>query len=134
MPAIVRTAACALLLAASAWSAAHAVGLGPLVKSGITASDRKGFYLTLINPYPNQQQFQLYAVSLETEEPAKRVLIPVASPMLGGKSQRRLLVIATDLQPGEEYKFRVCAERAQPVGEGLINARVCSKLSARRLA
>lgn len=133
MFAIASRTAAALLIAAAAGSAAGAVGLGPLSNSGVTNSDRKGFYLTLINPYPTQARFRLYSVEWDSESPVARVRIPIHQPVLGPKSQRRLLVIDTGLVPGEEHRFRICAERAQ-AGEGIIHARVCSKLIARRLA
>lgn len=113
---------------------AAAVGLGPLTHDGVTASDRKGFFLTLINPYPTQERFRLYSVGLDDEVPVSRVKIPIALASLGPKSQRRILVIDTALAPGETHRFRVCAERIEPEGKALIHARVCSKLSARRLA
>ncbi|HVM37705.1 MAG TPA: hypothetical protein VM265_04890 [Sphingomicrobium sp.] len=122
----------ALVLALVAAPAA-AVGLGPLKNEGVTASERKGFYLTLINPYPTQERFRLYSVEWDSEAPVPRVRIPVASPVLGPKSQRRMLVIDTGLAPGETHRFRVCAERVDPAGEAMIHARVCSKLTARRL-
>lgn len=111
---------------------AVAVGLGPLRAEGLTASDRKGFYLTVINPYPRQERFRLYGVSWDSEAPAQRVYLPVHSVVLGPKSQRRILVIGSGLAPGETHQFRVCAERVKPAGEAIINARVCSKLTARR--
>ena len=123
-----------LLGLAGVASSAGSVGLGPLTHEGITASDRKGFYLTLINPYPTQERFRLYSVGLNDEQPVGRVRIPLAVAALGPKSQRRVLVIDTALAPGEIHQFRVCAERVEPEGKALIHARVCSKLSARRLA
>lgn len=63
-----------------------------------------------------------------------RVLIPDAMPLVPARSQRRVLVIDTGLKPGEEHIFRVCAERADRSEEGMIHARVCSKLTARRVA
>lgn len=125
--------AAALLLAAGAASAASAVGLGPLVHSGVTNGERKGFYLTLINPYPSRERFRLYSVGWDSEAAVGEVLIPLSKPALRGKSQRRMLVIATGLEPGEQRRFRVCAERVAAAEEGLIHARVCSKLTARRL-
>ena len=122
------------MLAALASSCAGAVGLGPLSHEGVTMSDRKGFYLTLINPYPTQERFRLYSVGLDDEASVARVRIPLAVAALGPKSQRRVLVIDTALAPGETHQFRVCAERIEPEGKALIHARVCSKLSARRLA
>ena len=113
---------------------ATAVGLGPLAASGVTRSERKGFYLVLINPFPRAERFRLYSSEADNERPVARVLIPVATPMLAAYSQRRILVIDTGLKPGEEHKFRVCAERADRSQEGMIHARVCSKLVARRLA
>lgn len=124
----------ALLLAAAAASAAGAVGLGPLSHSGLTNSERKGFYLTLINPYPTRETFRLYGVEWDSEEPVARVRIPIDRPVLGPKSRRRMLVVDTGLEPGEEHRFRVCAERVQTAEEGMIHARVCSKLVARRVA
>lgn len=112
---------------------ATAVGLGPLRHEGVTASDRKGFYLTLTNPYKASERFRLVAIGWEDEDAQPRVLLPVATPRLGGGSQRRLLVIATDLKPGETLPFRVCAERDDPDNKDMIHARVCAKLVARRL-
>jgi P pilus assembly chaperone PapD len=126
--------AAASLAVGIAFSSAGAVGLGPLSATGLTRTDRKGFYLTLINPYPSRERFRVYSVELNGEGPVARVLIPISTPLLGPKSQRRVLVVATGLAPGEEHKFRVCAERVAPAGEELIHARVCSKLTARRLA
>ena len=125
----------ALAAAALVASGAGAVGLGPLTNSGLTKSERKGFYLTLINPYPTREEFRIYAVAADSEAPAARVKLPIDRPALGPKAQRRLLVIATGLKPGEEYRFRVCAEKVLlSAEEGIINARVCSKLAARRVA
>jgi len=123
----------AALLAATAFSAAGAVGFGPLSLSGVTRTERKGFYLTLINPYPVQERFRIYSIEPENDKAVARVRIPVSTPRLGPFAQRRILVVDTGLIPGEEHKFRVCAERVRPAGEELIHARVCSKITARRL-
>lgn len=112
---------------------ATAVGLGPLRHEGVTASERKGFYLTLTNPYPDSQRFHLHAIGWDDEVTQARILLPVSTPRLGGGTQRRLLVVATGLQPGETLSFRVCAERDDPQSKELIHARVCAKLVARRL-
>jgi len=124
----------AALIAATAFSSAGAVGLGPLSLDGVTRTDRKGFYLTLINPYPAQERFRVYSVGWDNEDPVARVRIPISTPLLGPKAQRRILVVDTGLTRGEEHKFRVCAERVAPAGQELIHARVCSKVTARRLA
>jgi len=124
----------AAIIAAVSFSAASAVGLGPLTNSGVTATSRKGFYLTLINPYPAQERFRLYGIEWDSEKPVARVRIPISRPLLGPKSQRRILVMTTGLVPGEEHRFRVCAERIEPPGEELVHARVCSKVTARRVA
>lgn len=120
------------LLAAAGIAPAGAVGLGPLSNDGATLTDRKGFYLTVINPYPTREQFRLYSVGWEDETAVPRVRIPLNNLVLGPKSQRRVLVIDTALAPGETHQFRVCAERVDPGGKALIHARVCSKLIARR--
>ena len=123
-----------LWLAAFAFSSASAVGLGPLAHSGVTRTERKGFYLTLINPYPTQERFRLYSVEWDSEAAVDRVVIPVNSPTLGPMAQRRLLVVDTRLTPGEVHRFRVCAERIGAPQEDIIHARVCSRLTARRVA
>lgn len=122
-------------LAALALTAAPAfsVGLGPLAKAGLTDGPRKAFYLTLINPYPAATPFRAYAIGIADEVPQTRVQIFPGDVTLGGNMNRRLLIIADDLAPGETYVFRVCAERAD-LSEGMIHARVCSHLSARRIA
>ncbi|MDQ8756442.1 hypothetical protein RCO27_09390 [Sphingosinicella sp. LHD-64] len=122
----------AVLALALATAPAAGVGLGPLAKSGITDGPRKAFYLTLINPYPTATAFRAYAVGERDETAQPRVTIFPGETTLGGNANRRLLVIADDLAAGETYAFRVCAERAEP-SEGLIHARVCSHLAARRL-
>jgi hypothetical protein len=113
---------------------AGAVGLGPLLNEGATNSERKGFYLTLINPYPQQERFRLYSIEWDGERPVARVRIPLSRPVLGAKSQRRILVFDTALIPGETHRFRVCAERIAPAEGEMVHARVCSKLTARRVA
>jgi hypothetical protein len=122
-------AGAALLVAAPAWS----VGLGPLNRAGITDGPRKAFYLTLSNPYRSATAFHTYAVGADDEVAQDRVRILPGDVTLGGGTQRQLLVIAGGLAPGEVYNFRVCAERKEHA-EGMIHARVCSRLSARRLA
>ena len=112
---------------------AAAVGLGPLSNRGVTASERKGFYLTLINPYKDSQQFRLLAIGRDDEVAQPRVKLPIDRPRLGGGTQRRLLVVASGLKPGETYSFRVCAERGDPQAKDLIHARVCAKLVAHRV-
>ena len=131
MPAVRYLGAAALALALAAAPAAG-VGLGPLAKSGVTDGPRKAFYLTLINPYPTATAFRAYAVGEGDEAAQLRVTIFPDAATLGGNANRRLLVIADDLAAGETYAFRVCAERAE-TSEGLIHARVCSHLTARRL-
>ncbi|HTU09686.1 MAG TPA: hypothetical protein VMG08_02210 [Allosphingosinicella sp.] len=129
-----RVALAALTLAALPLASASAVGLGPLTKAGLTDGPRKAFYLTLTNPYASATAFRAYAIGMADETPQPRVrILPGDEVRLGGNSNRQLLVVAGGMAPGETYAFRVCAERAQPV-EGMIRARVCSKLTARRLA
>ena len=135
MPAVKScTAAVAIAAAALACSPALAVGLGPLTHSGVTKSERKGFYLTLINPYPTQERFRVFSIGWDDEVPVERVLIPISRPTLGPNSRRRILVVDTGLAPGAEHKFRVCAEKIETRGEAIVHARVCSKLIARRVA
>lgn len=133
-------AAIIALAALAAAAPAFAVGLAPLSKDGMTAGPDKAFYLTVINPYSEVRAFRTYldkpkgdgvapeAAALPTE--TKVTILPeVVSIKPGG--QRRIMVILRDLAPGETREARVCAELAQQ--EGMIHARVCSKLSARRL-
>ena len=112
-----------------------AVGLGPLREEGIIDGPRKGFNLTLFNPYKETTTFRAYAVGAEDsdEAPQLRVTILPDQTTLGSLQSRRLLVIANDLQPGETYRFRLCAERSDQSSGVMINARVCSKLTARRI-
>lgn len=124
---------CALLAATMGLAPAGAVGLGPLAREGATTTARKGFYLTLINPYRTAERFRFYSVGWDDEAPVDRVHIPIRTVLLGAKSQRKLLVVDTGLAPGETHRFRVCAERVEPAGKAMIHARVCSKLTARRV-
>ena len=127
-----KRAALALALVAGAVSPALAVGLGPLSKSGITDGPAKAFYLTLYNPYKARTAFDVYAIGSADEAPQARVRFPVRSFALRAESGRRFVVIADGLAPGESYAFRVCAEKADDKEEP-IHARVCSRITARRI-
>ncbi len=123
-------AAAALALGAGP---ALAVGLSPLVKAGDTASPAKAFYLTITNPYPQPRAFRAYVDGLaEAEQATDLVDIHPAKLTIKGGGDRRIMVILRGLAPGETREARVCAQLAQ--SEGMIHARVCSKLSARRPA
>ena len=130
---LIRRHALWLGLLVLATAPAVAVGLGPLSKEGITDSDRKGFYLTVINPYPQAKTFVLTPLDTVAETPAPRVTIIPARVVIGGGANRKVLVIASALTPGERFVFRVCAEQP-PQPTEIIHARVCSKLTARRIA
>ena len=110
---------------------AHAVGLGPLSKEGITDGHGKAFYLSLINPYKEPRVFRAYAVAFDSDRPVSNVQIVPDRVILASHRTRKLTVIMTGLQPGEQRTIRVCAELEKQ--EGAIHARVCSKLSASRL-
>ena len=119
------------MLAAAA--PAPAVGLGPLRLEGVIDGPREGFMLDLYNPYQETAAFELYAIGLDDETPQPRVTILPAEAPLGAERSRKVLVVVDELQVGETYRFRVCAQRKMP-GDGLrINARVCSKISSRRV-
>lgn len=116
---------------------ALAVGLGPLEKAGDTMGPAKAFYLTVINPYDGPRTFRAYAegpagAEAQPEAAASRVSILPATMTIKAGGQRRIVVILRDLAPGETREQRICAELAQQ--EGMVHARVCSKLSARRIA
>lgn len=123
----------AAFLAAASAQAGHSVGLGPLTDEGVTRTENKGFYLTVINPYEQAERFRLYGVGWDNEVPDIDVAIPVSEVAVPAKSQRRVLVVSTNMEAGEEHRFRVCAEKAKNDKELVINARVCSKLVARRI-
>lgn len=112
---------------------AAAVGLGPLVKDGVTDGPRKAFYLTVSNPYSDARIFRAYATGLEDEIDGQPVDVIPNVMSIGGGESRKIIVVANDLQPGQQVAFRVCAELKERM-KGTIHARVCSKLSARRMA
>ncbi|MCE7796629.1 hypothetical protein LWE61_08660 [Sphingobium sufflavum] len=114
---------------------AGAVGLGPLSDEGVIDGPRKAFSLTLYNPYEESMAFRAYAVGIDNDDETPQLRVTILPPenRLGSRQSRRLLIIANDLQPGETYRFRLCAERVNPPTGVVINARVCSKLTARRL-
>ncbi|MEP6785374.1 MAG: hypothetical protein ABI898_06475 [Sphingomonadales bacterium] len=130
MTTLIAIIAAIVLLAASP---SFAVGLGPLSKSGITDGPGKGFYLTLYNPYHEHAFFNVYAVANDDETAAPRVRVPQNALPLRPEASRKFLIAVTDLAPGEVYKFRVCAERSL-IKDEPIHARVCSRLTARRVA
>ena len=124
----------AAILAAAATGPAVAVGLAPLSREGVSDGPEKGFFLTVINPYAEPRNFRAYPIGWDDDaiDTVAAVDIRPAQFRIAAGKQRRILVVAGDLTPGELRRFRVCAELAQQ--EGPINARVCSKIAARRLA
>lgn len=112
-------------------SAALAVGLGPLEKSGVTGSEAKGLYLTISNPYPQARQFHAF-VEPGSGIDISRVTIHPAVSTIAGDNKRRILVIVHALEPGETVSFRLCAEKIE-IRKVSIHARVCSRLGARRI-
>lgn len=129
---MIARAGLALAAAAGIAASAGAVGLGPLVKEGVTDGPDKAFYLTLINPYPTREAFRVYAVGLGDEEAATRVRLLNPRIEVPGETNRRFVAIVGELTPGERFTFRLCAERIEHQ-EGSIHARVCSRITARRL-
>lgn len=127
------TRALVAVAAGTAASSAAAVTLGPLQKSGITDGSGKAFYLSLGNPYPTAERFVASAIGTDNEQVQPRVAVFPSDTTLGGGNRRQLLVIIRDLAPGETYAFRLCAMR-MPKPQETIHARVCSKLTARRIA
>lgn len=132
MPAAIARGAAALALLAVA-APATAVGLGPLERTGVTDGDRKGFRLILTNPYPTAERFELTSIGWDDETAVDRVAIFPDRLVLGANKSRQVLVIVRDLAPGETYRFRVCGARAEMPEGVMVHARVCSKLTARRL-
>lgn len=112
---------------------ASAIGLGPLSQTGLIDGPNRAFELVMFNPYQTSEHFRAYAVAADDETSQPRVSLSPESTILGSGQTRRLLVIAHDLQPGESFAFRVCAERDVPPEGIAIHARVCSKLTARRI-
>lgn len=123
----------ALVAALALASPASGVGLGPLRKEGITDGPRKGFYLTVINPYPQAETFILDPLAESDETPTARVVVIPARVRIAAGGNRTVLAMARDLAPGETYAFRVCAQRP-PQPMEMVQARVCSTLRARRIA
>jgi hypothetical protein len=101
--------------------------------AGLTDGPAKAFYLTLINPYPKAELFRAKAVGIHDEDRVARVMVFPSDNLVAGNGRRRLLVIVRDLAPGERFTFRVCAGR-DPKPQETVYARVCSTLTARRLA
>ncbi|MDP4573540.1 hypothetical protein Q9K02_00120 [Qipengyuania sp. G39] len=106
--------------------------MGPLEKSGITDGPKKGFYLTVLNPYDKPETFRTFPAVLGGEDAPQAVTVRPERFVLAAGRQRRVLVVVDELTPGETREFRVCTEKDKE--EGVIHARVCSKLSARRIA
>lgn len=126
---IARVIGASILLSSA--TAALAVGLGPLEKSGVTASERKGLYLKLLNPYEEAHRFRVY-VEEDSGIDEERVKISPSIVPLGPKAERRILVIVEQLVPGEDVQFRLCAEKIEE-RRVTVHARICSKLGARRV-
>ncbi|URW74759.1 hypothetical protein M9980_09245 [Sphingomonas donggukensis] len=102
-------------------------------KEGVTDGPDKAFYLTLFNPYAERAAFTVYAIGAEDEATPARVRVPAMPLPLRAQAARKFTIVAGGLAPGESFTFRVCAEK-MVMKEQPIHARVCSRLTARRLA
>lgn len=131
---MMRRIAPAVIAGLAAAVPAGAIGLGPLSQTGLIDGPSRAFELVVFNPYQSSERFRAYAVASDNEAPQARVSLSPAEITLGGGQTRRVLVVAHDLVPGESFAFRVCAERDVPPEGIAINARVCSKLTARRVS
>ncbi|MGB3723039.1 MAG: hypothetical protein WA979_09500 [Pacificimonas sp.] len=99
----------------------------------MTATEKKGFYLTVINPYDLPQRFAIRALDWQNEKEIANVQIHPNNAVVRANGKRRVLVIFTDLPRGEETRARICAQLDRNPEGVAIEARVCSKLTARRM-
>lgn len=111
---------------------ADAIGLGPLRHKGITDGPRKGFWLNVWNSAQVAETYRFHPYLESEDAHNERVTVfPDTIRMAPGR-QRRVLVVASGMKPGERFTFRVCAGR-DPKETEVIYARVCSTLTAIRI-
>ena len=122
-----------LLAMALVAAPAFAVGLGPLKKEGVTDGAAKGFWLSVSNSERTARTILLTGKSIDAETVEDRVVIIPDRILIAPERTRRVLVMARSLNPNERFTFRVCAE-TPPDAKETVHARVCSKLTARRVA
>lgn len=116
-----------MILCAGIFSmSAVAQGISPMQKSGKTASDKKLFRLTIINPYAKDVRYELHAEDKATKTQQADVKFTGRTGHLPPRSQKKVLVLIP-VQAGAR-DVRVCLRF--PEMEDAIRARVCSDLTA----
>ena len=124
-----RAGAAALTLLAVA-GAAQGQGLSPLKKAGTTPTDRKAFYVNVLNPYDRPMRFVLDVKEPDLETPAERAWVfPREFPVAPAKGRRVTLImeIKND-QPDRTVSLCVMA----PDLKSHVLPRVCGTYIGRR--
>ena len=108
----------------------HAAGLAPMEKEGFTTSDKKAFYLTVINPYSHMIEYELNAYEPDLKTPARGVKVNRKSLRVAGKRKQKIVLIVQIPKNQKEREIALCVHT--PSKSKSILARVCGRYIGKR--
>ena len=89
-------------------TAAHSIGLTPLEKEGNSRSDRKGFYLTVLNEGSRSIVVDAHVMADEFGNRQRAVKVMPEKFKVGPKSARKIVLVIGNLDENETREVSVC--------------------------
>lgn len=121
-----------LVSAVSLWVSAHSlagsqIGMGHMVREGVSYSASKGFYVAMINDSNRLQTLNVSALRADLKTVAGDVRLHSKTIKIGARRTIRMLVVITDLSPSESKTRYICISEKNHE-----QARICTRLIAHR--
>ena len=106
---------------------ANRVGMGHMVREGVTYGANKGFYIAIINESNATRTFDVLAYEADMSTPATDVRLQRRTLRVAAHRSVRMLSVVTELTPSQPKTRFVCIYE-----ENHENARICTRLIAHR--
>lgn len=124
---------CGLLLAGLASAipdAAQSIGLMPMEKSGHSASDRKGFYLNVLNEGKRSIIVDVEVMPGPDGTRPKAVKVQPNRLKIGPKSVRKIILVIGNLENEKQREVNVCVSTQKHNSNTLL--RICGAYTAHK--
>lgn len=109
---------------------AFAAGLSPMKAEGFTPSDKKAFYLMVINPYRRTIDYELNAYEADLRTPARGILVNRKTLRVPGQRKRKIVLVVTIPENQKEREIALCVH--SPSQTTFVLARVCGRYLGKR--
>lgn len=117
-------------LASIAPDTAQSIGLMPMEKSGHSASDRKGFYLNVLNEGKRSIIVDVEIMPQADGTPQKAVKVQPRRLKIGPKSTRKIILIIGNLETERQREVNVCVSTQKNNSNTLL--RICGAYTAHK--